>query len=92
MGAFHVGAPARWLAVLACAIGGQRKERGAGKKERETATLSSGTSGAARGKGESSGRASEGRSGVVRGEGLSRPGRRAVRCRVRASEAEAGRG
>ena len=34
MGAFHVGMPARWLAVLACAIGGQRKERNAGKKER----------------------------------------------------------
>ena len=36
---------------MACAIGGQRKERGVGKKERETAALSSGTSGAARGKG-----------------------------------------
>ena len=39
--AFHVGAPARWLAVLACAIGGQRKER-AGKKKGKKGTAADG--------------------------------------------------
>ena len=34
IGAFLAGVVIRRLAVLACAIGGQRKERNAGKKER----------------------------------------------------------
>jgi len=49
--AFHVGAPARWLAVLACAIGGQRKERNAGKKERGWWRLTGGAGSAVREKG-----------------------------------------
>ena len=39
----HVGATGRQLAVGAAPSAGARKERGVGKKERETAAMSSGT-------------------------------------------------